>query len=826
MSGRIFRPIRLNRMRVRRYLQKGLKFPLCIITAGVGYGKSTSVKDYLESSTRKRIWLPMRKEKDEVSIWKRLGELFAENGFGNDLMAEEVPREAKSRKRVIDLINKNIKEPFILILDDFHKINNSNFNALIEDIVNAEIPDFHILIISRRYPDIPYDEWFMKDKCFLIEQSVISFTRKDINNFFALNGIVLSDEENELINELTEGWISAVYLMLLSYLQTGTVDNINRIIHMTKTSVFDRLEQEEKAILAKLSLLDNFTVEQGAYITEKGNEDFERILRNSSIGIHFIHYDIKSEFYSIHNLLRTVAYDALLEGDYDISKLWIRAGNWMKKTEHIESALNCYVRADKPELALQMLRDVYNLNDYMKAPKVYHEFFDGISIEMKVKYLKPYLYYLYNVYLLDDQAEAEKEFEVLYRFCRKQFKLAPCCKSKRNYSDVMTMRAIFYFNDLDKMESELDKVYHMWAGEDYHSEILGYNCTALYNVPEVLHIYYKKAGSLYENTGKIKSLSKKFLNIIKLTDAGWDWMIDGEYKYMTGDMDEAMKYSSIAFQKAIYQKDIKAIIAVGGLRLRCCIYLGERDKFTKTHKEMKNIIEHTDQKGIDYNYNLINEYIEICMDRGITEKEWLEKEQLTLNNIHKSAQCGVLSYAKILYRNKKYVQLETIAEKMFNTESAEHFYGLQIAGKIFHSIAVKYLFGMELAKKWLSEAIEMARPDAIISIFMEMSDEILDILNEMDSNDTYIKKIIMHCKRYQDGLRVVQSSNGRQGKAMLLTAREYEMMNLVKRGYTNADISHELHVAVVTVEKILSGIYRKLKVSNRQGALRVLQDVL
>lgn len=120
----------------------------------------------------------------------------------------------------------------------------------------------------------------------------------------------------------------------------------------------------------------------------------------------------------------------------------------------------------------------------------------------------------------------------------------------------------------------------------------------------------------------------------------------------------------------------------------------------------------------------------------------------------------------------------------------------------------------------------MARPDAIISIFMEMSDEILDILNEMDSNDTYIKKIIMHCKRYQDGLRVVQSSNGRQGKAMLLTAREYEMMNLVKRGYTNADISHELHVAVVTVEKNLSGIYRKLKVSNRQGALRVLQDVL
>lgn len=826
MSGRIFRPKRLNRSRVGRYLQEGLKFPLCIMIAGVGYGKSTSVKDYLESSTWKRIWLPMRKEKDEVWIWKRLCEQFAENGFGDEIMAEELPKDDQSRKRVIDLIKKKIKEPCILILDDFHKIHNSNFNAMIEDVVNAEIPNFHLLIISRRYPDIPYDEWFMKDKCFLIEQPVMSFTTKDINNFFALNGIDLSNEENEIINEHTEGWTTAIYLMLLSYLQTGTVDNINRIIHMTKTTVFSKLEQEEKDVLAKLSLIDHFSAEQGAYITEKGNEDFQRILRGDSNSINFIHYDIRSESYRMHYLLRSVAYDALLEEDYDISELWTRIGDWMRKTEDIVGAIHCYVRAGKPEFTLQMLEETDVFNEYIKASPIYQEFFDGISIELKAKYLKPYLSYLYNVALLDDQVMAEKELAVLYQFCRKQFKVAPCRKSKRNYSEVMTMSAIFYFNDIDKMEAEIDKVYSMWAGEEYHSEILDNNYTALYNVPEVLYIYYKKAGSLFENTEKVKSLSRKFLNLIKHMDAGWDWMIDGEYKYVTGDIDEAMKYSSIAFEKALYQKDIRAIISVGGLRLRCCIYLGERDKFTETYKEMQNFIESTNQHGIDFNYSLIKEYIELCIGRGFTEEEWLERKQITRNNIHKSAQSGVLSYAKILYRDKKYVQLESLAENLLHTEGINNFHGLKIRGKVFHAIAVKHLFGMEMAKKELAEAIELARPDAIISIFMEMSDELLDILKELDSNDAYIKKIIMHCKKYRDGMRVVQSTNGRQGKAMLLTSREYEMMNLVKRGYTNAEISNELHVAVVTVEKILSGIYRKLKVPNRQGALRVLQDVL
>lgn len=826
MSGRIFRPKRLNRSRVGRYLQEGLKFPLCIIIAGVGYGKSTSVKDYLESSTWKRIWLPMRKEKDEVWIWKRLCEQFVENGFGNEIMAEELPRDDQSRRRLIDLIKKKIKVPFVLILDDFHKIYNSNFNAMIEDVVNAEIPNFHILIITRRYPDIPYDEWFMKDKCFLIEQPIMSFTRKDINDFFALNEIFLSDEENEMINEHTEGWTSAIYLMLLSFLQTGTVENINRIIHMTKTTVFNRLDQEEKDILAKLSLLDNFSAEQGAYIAEKGNEDFQRILRNSSNSINFIHYDIKSELYRMHNLLRSVAYDELLEENYDISELWTRTGNWMKKTEDTVGAIHCYVRAGKPEVALQMLEEINIFNEYMKAPEVYQEFFDSISIEVKAKYLKPYLSYLYNMALLDNYAKADKELSALYQFCRKQFKAAPCRKSKRNYSEVMTMSANFYFNDIDKMESELDKVYNLWDGEEYHSEILDNSYTALYNVPEVLYIYYKKAGSLQENKEKIKSLSRKYLNLIKFLDAGWDWMVDGEYKYVTGDIDEAMKYSSIAFEKALYQKDIRAIIAVGGLRLRCCIYLGERDKFTETYKEMQSFTESINLNIINFNYNLIKEYIELCIGRGSTEEEWIEKEKITLNNVHKFAQCGALSYGKILCRDKKYVQLESLAENLLQTEGADNFYGMQIRGKVFLSIAIKHLFGMELAKKELAETIELARPDGIISIFMEMSDELMDILKELDSNDAYIKKIIMHCKRYREGLRVVQSSNGRQGKAMLLTAREYEMMNLVKRGYTNAEISNELHVAVVTVEKILSGIYRKLKVPNRQGALRVLQDVL
>jgi DNA-binding NarL/FixJ family response regulator len=57
-----------------------------------------------------------------------------------------------------------------------------------------------------------------------------------------------------------------------------------------------------------------------------------------------------------------------------------------------------------------------------------------------------------------------------------------------------------------------------------------------------------------------------------------------------------------------------------------------------------------------------------------------------------------------------------------------------------------------------------------------------------------------------------------------LTARELEMVHLVARGYTNAQIAERLWVTKWTVKFHLVNAYRKLGVSNRTQAARYLFD--
>ena len=57
-----------------------------------------------------------------------------------------------------------------------------------------------------------------------------------------------------------------------------------------------------------------------------------------------------------------------------------------------------------------------------------------------------------------------------------------------------------------------------------------------------------------------------------------------------------------------------------------------------------------------------------------------------------------------------------------------------------------------------------------------------------------------------------------------LTARELEIVHLVARGYTNAQIAQRLWVTKWTVKFHLVNAYRKLGVSNRTQAARYLFD--
>ena len=57
-----------------------------------------------------------------------------------------------------------------------------------------------------------------------------------------------------------------------------------------------------------------------------------------------------------------------------------------------------------------------------------------------------------------------------------------------------------------------------------------------------------------------------------------------------------------------------------------------------------------------------------------------------------------------------------------------------------------------------------------------------------------------------------------------LTKREFEVLRLVAKGLTNAQIAERLVISLTTVNSYLSSIYGKLGVSSRLGAMRYVID--
>ncbi len=67
-------------------------------------------------------------------------------------------------------------------------------------------------------------------------------------------------------------------------------------------------------------------------------------------------------------------------------------------------------------------------------------------------------------------------------------------------------------------------------------------------------------------------------------------------------------------------------------------------------------------------------------------------------------------------------------------------------------------------------------------------------------------------RQYRRLVRVVEEDD-------ILTAREREIMQLVAAGASNREIARRLALSIQTIKNYLSGIYEKLGVSNRTGAV-------
>lgn len=818
MRRRIFRPKILHRKRIDKLLSQIFEVPIFFVSASMGYGKTTSVKSFLEKKRGiKTIWFDTANEKDDdVWMWHKLSNAIKNTNvnLGQRLISYGVPKNNMDVYRIIDAIRDEVKQKTVMIIDDWYDFKATYLNYLIKVIALEEIKDLHIVVISRNKPARQYVELELKQKCLMIMQDDIAFTYNETIEFFELNEINLSEEEKAEVYNYTGGWTSATYLALFQYCNENTFNNIPKATELIKTAVYDKFDETTKKILLKIAPLEDFTLEQAEYITEskKANDVIKQLLYNNC----FIKYDRKSKKYALHSILRSALKEEIISLDVDSNKINNACGDWYLKNFNDMEAMEYYYRARNYYRIIKIIERNDTIDLTSMWERIIKPVFDKMTIEQKVRRPIAYLKYIFFYMLYSNPLEGKEllnELSIVYEIDEK--------RKDRNQilGEIAFLESLLMTNDVKKMIGLHKKAYELFNGGT--SKIANNRMPTTLGSPHFLCLYYMKKGSLRELTDYFKNELIYFDRISNGAAAGANHLVCGEYLFDTGDITNAELFAYKALHKAKSKKQVSIIICAMFLLMRIFINKGGNyeilEEFYDKIKEYRNLNIPRFLNGAEIALGYIDGITGNLEDMHI----WINKdESLKLKILSPSMSMGYVVSGMVMILKKSYIELEVQVEIMLEVYLRKNYIFGILYAYIFDSIAKYNLEDTNKAKEVLLKAINLAREDHIVMCFVELASYILPILKEFEEKDEYINILLSECEKFNETC----IKNYYNTDKIELTPRELEIMKLVDEGYKQVEISNELNIALVTVKKHIASVYLKLNVKNKTVAINLLKE--
>ena len=797
------------------------KFPLTVAVAAMGYGKTTAARVFLSNTNTEYIWLSI--ERDESSpqlVWDALTRQMIKSRpeLGNQLRTLGFPTDAAQSDKIRQIIEDYAYlSNTVLVIDNYHFAHSPMLDEFIESIVRMSIDGFHIMILSRTMPNIKIDELLLKNYCYLIKNSFFEFTTHEIEAFFQQYGFALTKDTINKIYEISEGWVSAVYLIMQRYAEIGKIESGRSLERLIETAVMPRYTDREVMILKSLCVFDSFTSPQAVYIT--GYEDAARIIENLSYANSFIRFDTQNGVFQIHNIFNEYLKKLLKEKpmDIELDKLYERSGTWCIQNDDILSGLQYFRKAQKLDLILNEFekRSISQIID--RNPGVVLEMFADIPSDVKYRHPIAYIsyigFYVTNVdisvgeYLL---SEAEAKYQ-------RDNDLSAEMK-RRIKGEITLIRAYAAFNNVSLMYESFKAAHTLLDGQ---SMVANKDKIVTFGSPHILYLYHRDHGKLLQTMECLEKLAPYYQDLAGGCGIGFEYQLRAEYYLETGDLDKAELFAYKAIYKARTMDQFSVIICSNLTLIRICTAKGKID-------DAFEILDVLSAEAENVNMPILNSAIDLCTGyiQSIKGEEagfanWLKEGAVNKSEVlYQGGGFNYIVYGKYLLLKKEYIRLEVLIEDMMKCFSAfNNLFGL-IHAYILDAAAKHKLYGMETAETSLLLAIDIARSDNIILPFAEYSFHIIDILRSIhkkSQRDEYLDRLVKHSEKY---LKTIKVGLERQITVIKLSNRERQVLRLIADGKTNREIAAALFIAEITVIKAVTSIYRKLGISGRVSAVK------
>jgi len=388
------RPELVPRPRLIDRLNQGLHRKLTLISAPAGFGKSTLVSEWVdnirsaaenESQIDNRIaWLSLDEGDNDPARF--LAYLITALQIIDSSIGQQAQTVFQSQQQLLvdpilmTLVNDitQLSDPhleksnkdFVLILDDYHVIEEPSIHQAIDFLLEHNPPQLHLVILTRIDPPLSLSRLRVRNQMVEIRGSNLHFSGKEVDIF--LNEIMklgLAPEEITMLETRTEGWIAGLQLAAISlqdqvnnmeFIRAFSGDN-RFVIDFLLDEVMLRQPEDVRRFLLRTSVLGRMCGPLCDTVVNSSDEestlDGQGLLEYlDRANLFIVPMDNQRKWYRYHHLFSEVLLNRLRKTELSqLPTLHLRASKWFEDEGEHDLALHHALAAGNLERAAQLV---------------------------------------------------------------------------------------------------------------------------------------------------------------------------------------------------------------------------------------------------------------------------------------------------------------------------------------------------------------------------------------------------------------------------------------------------------------------------------------
>ncbi|MGD9052362.1 MAG: response regulator [Desulfobacterales bacterium] len=331
--------------------------PLTLVSAAAGYGKSTMASLWLEAWEGPYGWLSLDDEENDLCQFLNYLQAAIANTFPGACETTRSALQTPELAPVSDLSRylgndlDEIKDPFILVLDNYHKIREKTVHDLVDTVLAHPPQNLHLMLLTRRDPPLLTSKLRALDQVNEINTADLHFTVAETKTFLETTlGHSVDEKTAGTIQERLEGWPAGMRLISQSLKHSGDLDRLlaglkggfPTIVDYLMSEVLLHQPPEMAKWMTATAILDQFSAPlcdalQGS-VTAHGADELngdEFIARLQKDNLFLMALDSKNRWFRYHPLFRQLLQEQLNRhwSPEEIAALHSRAKAWLAKND-------------------------------------------------------------------------------------------------------------------------------------------------------------------------------------------------------------------------------------------------------------------------------------------------------------------------------------------------------------------------------------------------------------------------------------------------------------------------------------------------------------